>query len=139
MGIATSAGVIRDFAGSYYVSEDEMAFGWPTRYIQLDLRKVSTNDGESAVAVWDRAVAEASEEYKHRVHNLCADNCHSHVALALERMRYNGIPHWNMVKLAGWILVSGRYVDAASVAKTWLPFLALVAIVVVVCVLATTL
>lgn len=35
MGIATSYGVIRDFAGPYYVSEDDMAFGRPTRYWQL--------------------------------------------------------------------------------------------------------
>lgn len=36
MGIAYSTGVIRDFAGPYYVSEDSMAFGWPTRYWVLD-------------------------------------------------------------------------------------------------------
>ncbi|KTG04358.1 hypothetical protein cypCar_00049693 [Cyprinus carpio] len=31
MGICTSAGVIRDFAGPYFVSEDNMAFGKPTK------------------------------------------------------------------------------------------------------------
>merc|ERR1711884_616072 len=36
MGIATSAGVIRDFAGPYYVGEGAMAFGKPTRYLQMD-------------------------------------------------------------------------------------------------------
>ena len=30
-----SSGVIRDFAGPYYVGEGEMAFGKPTRYLQL--------------------------------------------------------------------------------------------------------
>ena len=35
MGIATSEGVIRDFAGPYYVSEGNMAFGEPTRYLKL--------------------------------------------------------------------------------------------------------
>lgn len=35
MGIALSSGVIRDFAGPYYVSEDNMAFGKPTKYWQL--------------------------------------------------------------------------------------------------------
>lgn len=32
MGIAYTTGVIRDFAGPYYVSEDDMAFGKPTKY-----------------------------------------------------------------------------------------------------------
>ncbi len=39
MGICTSSGVIRDFAGPYFVSEDNMAFGNPTRYLQLDPNK----------------------------------------------------------------------------------------------------
>ena len=41
VGIATSTGIIRDFAGSYYVSEDEMAFGEPTRYWPLVPHKVT--------------------------------------------------------------------------------------------------
>jgi len=65
MGIATSAGIIRDFAGPYYVSENEMAFGWPTRYWQLDLSKISTSANRREV--WDRAVADASDEYKTRM------------------------------------------------------------------------
>ena len=57
MGIATTVGVIRDFAGPYYVSEDEMAFGKPTKYWQL-------NPNEARHLTWDQAVYEASEEYK---------------------------------------------------------------------------
>ena len=40
-GIGTSTGVIRDFAGPYYVSENNMAFGKPTRYLQLNTEKVA--------------------------------------------------------------------------------------------------
>ncbi|KAI6184357.1 hypothetical protein M3Y97_00587500 [Aphelenchoides bicaudatus] len=96
MGIATSKGVIRDFAGSYYVSEDDMAFGWPTSYLQLMPSKV-----EGGAQAWDHAVLEASEEYKAHIHNLICDNCHSHTALALNRMKYNGKSNWNMT---GWDL-----------------------------------
>ena len=60
MGIATSSGVIRDFAGPYYVSEDEMAFGHPTKYWQLKPGKAQMNS-------WDEAVHDASEEYKKRM------------------------------------------------------------------------
>ena len=58
MGIATSEGVIRDFAGPYYVSEDNMAFGVPTKYWPLD------PELGGGAASYDRAVAEASEIYK---------------------------------------------------------------------------
>ena len=62
MGIATTSGVIRDFAGPYYVSEDEMAFGWPTKYWPLDPYRAQ--GGPSA---WDRSVHLASDEYKGRM------------------------------------------------------------------------
>ncbi|KAM9307335.1 uncharacterized protein tmem222b isoform 1-T1 [Pholidichthys leucotaenia] len=64
MGICTSTGIIRDFAGPYFVSEDNMAFGRPTKYWMLDVSKVYTS-GSNA---WDTAVHDASEEYKHRMH-----------------------------------------------------------------------
>lgn len=62
MGIATSAGVIRDFAGPYHVSEDNMAFGKPTKYWQLNYAKA-----KGSIRGWDSAVAEASEIYKTRM------------------------------------------------------------------------
>uniref|UniRef100_K7F7F7 Transmembrane protein 222 n=1 Tax=Pelodiscus sinensis TaxID=13735 RepID=K7F7F7_PELSI len=118
MGICTSAGVIRDFAGPYYVSEDNMAFGKPVKYWKLDPNKVYSS-GPSA---WDTAVHDASEEYKHRMHNLCCDNCHSHVALALNLMRYDNSTSWNMVKLCFLSLLHGKYVSIGGFVKTWLPF-----------------
>lgn len=129
MGIATSTGVIRDFASPYYVAEDDMAFGKPTKYWQLDYTKAKGN-----IQGWDTGVAEASEIYKTRIvmnqfrkykafiydsydieliflqHNLCCDNCHSHVATALNLMSYDNSSNWNMVKLAFLMLFHGKYV-----------------------------
>ncbi|KAF8778099.1 transmembrane protein 222-like [Argiope bruennichi] len=118
MGIAMSSGVIRDFAGPYYVSEDDMAFGKPTKYWQLSPDKA--RGGRSG---WDAGVTEASEIYKERMHNICCDNCHSHVACALNIMQYDGSTSWNMVKLWFYMLVYGKYVSFYGLLKTWLPFL----------------
>ena len=47
------------------MSEDQMGFGDPTKYLQLDISKVP-----GGVSAWDRSVHEASEEYKsHMVFN----------------------------------------------------------------------
>ncbi|KAH9513403.1 hypothetical protein Btru_032935 [Bulinus truncatus] len=127
MGICTTAGVIRDFAGPYYVSEDDMAFGKPVKYWQLDLTRAK--NGKDS---WDRSVADASEEYKHRMHNLCCDNCHSHVAMALNLMNYNGSSSWNMIKLCFLMLIYGKYTSFWGVIKTWLPFLILAGVIIVV-------
>jgi transmembrane protein 222 len=75
MGIAMSNGVIRDFAGPYFVSEDNMAFGRPTRYLALDHNKVMGGQME-----YDECVSKASVVYGTRMHNLFCDNCHNHVS-----------------------------------------------------------
>nr|CAG4644410.1 EOG090X0GY7 [Lepidurus arcticus] len=120
MGIATSSGFIRDFAGPFYVSEDNMGFGWPTKYYQLDATKVP-----GGITSFDRAIADASEEYKSHNHNLCCDNCHSHVALALNKMSYPGSRQWNMVNVCWEFTRRASYVSVLSWLKTWLPFLVL--------------
>ena len=105
MGICMSSGVIRDFAGPYLVGEGNMAFGRPTRYLQLNPKEALGGDRG-----WDQGVIQASETYSHRVHNLFCDNCHSHVATALDHMRYSNSSGWNMIKLAAWMFVKGKYV-----------------------------
>lgn len=42
----------------------------------------------TAVEAWDAAVDEANRTYCKRMHNLCCDNCHSHVCRALQTMQY---------------------------------------------------
>lgn len=129
MGIATSTGIIRDFAGPYFVSEGNMGFGRPTKYWILDVTKVS-----GGIKEWDNGVGEASEIYKKRMHNLFCDNCHSHVAKALNLMKYNNSTSWNMVKLAILMTIYGRYVSFAGFLKSWLPFLIMLIIAVIICI-----
>ncbi|CAF1641318.1 unnamed protein product [Adineta ricciae] len=133
MGIARTDGIIRDFAGPYYVSEDNMAFGLPTRYLQLDLNRVSSLGSSNNLRnVWDKAVEQASDEYKKRMHNLCCDNCHSHVAMALNTMGYDRKYSYNMVSLAFWMFFCGKYVNFGGLLRTWIPFLILASIVIIV-------
>jgi hypothetical protein len=47
-----------------------MAFGLPTRYLQLDLNRVSsTSNSNNVRTIWDKAVEQASDEYKKRMVN----------------------------------------------------------------------
>ncbi|KAE9102360.1 hypothetical protein PF001_g26274, partial [Phytophthora fragariae] len=43
-----------------------------------------------------------------RMHNLCCDNCHSHVAVCLEHADYGGRKRWNMVELCFWMFFRGK-------------------------------
>ncbi|XP_065651441.1 uncharacterized protein LOC100206117 isoform X2 [Hydra vulgaris] len=122
MGIAYSSGVIRDFSASNYVSEDEFGFGNPTKYLQFNPSKVTKDN-------WDDAVMSASEEYTHRRHNLYHDNCHSHVAMSLNLMGYNGKTSWNNVNLALQMFAYGKHISAFGFIKSWLPFLIILVII----------
>ncbi|KAK4885329.1 hypothetical protein RN001_001600 [Aquatica leii] len=117
MGIALSTGVIRDFAGPFYVGEDSMSFGQPTKYWQLESHKAL-----GGTTGFDRAITEASDIYKNRVHNLCLDNCHSHVAMSLNLMHYNNSTHWNMFRMAFCMVLHSKYVSFVAFLKTWAPF-----------------
>jgi hypothetical protein len=45
-----------------------MAFGRPTRYLQLDLNRIPTTSSSNNIrAIWDKSVEQASDEYKKRM------------------------------------------------------------------------
>ncbi|CAG0884020.1 unnamed protein product [Cyprideis torosa] len=114
-GICSSRGLIYDFAGSYYVSEDNMAFGWPVKVLQMDLEKV-----KGGANAWDKGILEANRIYRRRAHNLFCDNCHSHVAAALNQMEYEGSTNWTMFWV-WWRALQGRYLNWWNVLRVWFP------------------
>ena len=48
-GIGDSKGVIHDFAGPYYVSIDDLAFGEAHKYVVLDLEGVTPEQYDKAI------------------------------------------------------------------------------------------
>ena len=128
-GIANSQGVIYDFAGPYTIGKQHMAFGPPTRYIQLDPLLCEDMD-------WDLAVEQGCDIYAHRMHNICCDNCHSHVAQCLNLMGYNKKNFYvkggkyNMVYIAMWFFFTSPFVSLQSCFITFIPFLLLIAVIV---------
>jgi hypothetical protein len=116
LGIADSQGIAHDFQGPYYVgSSGHMAFGEPTRALFIP---------ETDATRWDTAIQQANEVYRHRMHNICCDNCHSHVANALNRIPVHayGIEHWDMVKLAALVFFQGRFLSTRGIYAQFGPF-----------------
>jgi transmembrane protein 222 len=119
-GIADSRGIACDFQGSYYVgTEGRMAFGAPTRYLKIDI-----GDLPGGAWAWDEALKEANRIYEGRIHNICCDNCHSHVCTALNHMDLSayGISKWNMIKLCFLIFFRARFVSIGGAVCQFLPF-----------------
>lgn len=111
-GIADSNGVASDFQGPYFVGDDgRMAFGAPTRFLKLDI-----TDSQK----YDQSIVLANEEYRTRMHNICCDNCHSHVSYALNH--YYDENRYGMVKIATLMFFRGRFLSWTGVVRQFLPF-----------------
>lgn len=131
-GVADSTGMTWDFAGPYYINKEHMIFGRPTRYIQLDPGKCKGRSWDDAVRAGNIIFGGGELDgcrHKGKMHNLCFQNCHSHVAQVLNECEYMGFRRWNMVIVAFWFFFLGRHTDFVGFVKTWLPF-ALVVLVV---------
>ena len=160
LGICDSHGVASDFRGPYFVGDDgNMAFGAPTRAVCFGPPRMNEGTGEDSendnyTRLWDRSIQEANEVYRGRMHNICCDNCHSHVANALNRMssrlttttgttssrskKTNGsssgnqvlvtLTNWNMVKLAFLLFFKGRFLSWYAIYAQFGPFIVLVLI-----------
>ena len=61
---------------------------------------------------WDAAVEQGCDIYSHRMHNICCDNCHSHVVQCLNLMAHDGKKSYNMVQLAAWFFFNGNSQEA---------------------------
>ena len=111
-----SDGTIHDFAGSHYISVDDFAFGKkPLKYVKLDNSKISKE-------TWNKSVQNADNHFRKTWHNPCGNNCHSHVAHALNEMEYEGSKNWDKFHIWLLFLTKGNYVSPVSILKTYYGF-----------------
>jgi hypothetical protein len=119
-GIAMSNGVIHDFAGPYTITIDDLAFGETHKYVPLDI---------ADAIKYDQSVAKADKVYEGMNHNIFCNNCHSHVARALNKYQYQGKSDHTMVDV-WWLTISqSRYVSWGHVIKAYLGFMIIVALI----------
>ncbi|CAD8069899.1 unnamed protein product [Paramecium primaurelia] len=114
-GICTSEGTIHDFGGPYYIAIDNFTFGKPLKYVKLN------KDFEISRQKWDDAVLKADDEFGQQMHNLFTNNCHSHVAKALNIMKYKEKQSFTMFHIWLMLIVSGQYVSFGRFFMTYLP------------------
>ena len=129
VGIGHSNGMIHDFAGPYYVSVDDFAFGKATKYVMLHVEDV---------ARYNQCLEKADKTYRKREHNLCCDNCHSHVAKALSNYEYMGKRNWNMVDIWWMCIAQSKYVSWGALLKTYIGWIIVILITVTLVLISKT-
>jgi hypothetical protein len=124
-GIGTVQGEIHDFAGPYYVSVNDFAFGSTLKYVKLNV----TADQYTK---FNESIQSADKTYRKRNHNICCDNCHSHVAKALNNFNYQGRSNYTMINVWFMLICKGRYVSWSAVLFTYIGWLIIGAIALVI-------
>ena len=105
-----------DFAGPYHIGKDNLAFGDTHKYVVLELEGVTEQQ-------YNAAITEANRIYKRRMHNICCDNCHSHVARALNVLKYKGYDGYTMISVWWMVLTKGKYVHCKHFFYTYIAWL----------------
>jgi len=104
-----------------------LAFGKTTKYIPVQLNEI-----KGGLRSWNSAIENASHEFSQRMHNLICNNCHDHVAHALNNLEYKGSKHWNSVTLGVHIFFHGKHPSIGRFLITYIPFMIFVLIWVIV-------
>ena len=107
-----------------------MAFGRVIKYYQIQPADIATG-GENISASWDQAVEDASEQFGHLVHNIFLNNCHHHVAVALNRLRFRGRTDWDTTKLILFMVMHSRFASIPRFVFVYLLYIVLVVLLVI--------
>eukprot|EP01121_Diplochlamys_sp_Union-15-3_P021730 TRINITY_DN895_c0_g1_i1.p1 TRINITY_DN895_c0_g1~~TRINITY_DN895_c0_g1_i1.p1 ORF type:complete len:194 (+),score=19.92 TRINITY_DN895_c0_g1_i1:35-583(+) len=137
LGIVTSEGVIHDFAGPYYVNRNphRMGFGKVTKYWRVDLSDIKCSTSlKEKIESWDESIESSSTTYDGMMHNLICNNCHNHVAVALNRLNFKGHKRWNTFWLILYMALYGKYVNGQRFLFTWIGFFVILCVILIVCI-----
>ena len=115
-GICNSDGVIHDFAGPYYVSIDDMAFGNPTKTVLLQLTQKEFNE-------YDKALELGRKNYLKKDYNFFTNNCHSFIADVLNKLKYKGKDNYNMVDIWWMLCTKSKYLSWMDLLKSYYGFI----------------
>ena len=120
-GICTSRGIIHNFAGPYYVSIDNMAFGNPTKYILLELDSREFDE-------YDSCIEGGTQDYSEKMYSFCFNNCHSFIARCLNKLKYKGKTNYTMIHVWWMLCIKGKYLNFAKFVQTYIGFFVIVII-----------
>ncbi len=114
IGISNSKGVVFDFIDSNIVGINNL--NKPTRFIQLDLKKI-----ENFEAKLDNAIENNRVKFGAKKFNIFWENCLTFVGCCLNELNYFEIT-LNMFSVLIWINLYGKYSSYMAIFETIVPF-----------------
>lgn len=104
VGVGASDGEIHDFSISNCVSINDMNYGWPYKYLQLELNMLEKMK-------WDTVIERYDIKYTKKSFDFFGTNCHSYVANILNSMGYKGRKNYTKKSVMDLINKKGKFIN----------------------------
>jgi len=78
---------------------------------------------------YDSSVLKADKIYSEMMHNICCNNCHSHVARALNKYQYRGRSDYTMIDVWWLTITQSKYVSWGHLIKAYIGFVILMSLI----------
>ena len=103
------------------------------RILPIDLSTLpsstpSSSTPDDPALLWDDGLHYADGHFSEQMHNICCNNCHHHVAMAMTKMGL-GATFGTQVQCAWQVWTRGQWKSRGSMITTLLPFLIIVAVI----------
>ncbi|KAJ1617325.1 hypothetical protein T492DRAFT_1100585 [Pavlovales sp. CCMP2436] len=121
VGVCSSEGVVYDWVGA--INENDMAFGWPVRYVHFDLAELGCTAND-----WDERLFESVQLFNSSegpMYDFCTWNCHSFIVKFLNDVGGRGMcaKRWNLLSICGLFFFWGRFTTFCGVLQAFGPLL----------------
>lgn len=128
ISVCSSNGTIHDFFSSKYISINQINYGSPYKYINLDLK-------ENEMREWDKAIAKADKKYKRKIFSFCGNNSLKYAAFILGTINYNGKSKHSKCDIIKLGMRKSKFFSNCDVIKTYIGFVLIIVCIILIIVL----
>lgn len=128
ISVCSSNGTIHDFFSSKYISLNQINYGAPYKYINLDLK-------ESEMIEWDKAIAKADKKYRRKIFSFCGNNSLKYAAFILGSINYNGKSKHSKCDIINLGIRKSKFFSNCDVIKTYIGFILIILCLILIIVL----
>lgn len=128
ISVCSSNGTIHDFFSSKYISLNQINYGAPYKYINLELK-------ESEMREWDRAIVKADKKYKRKIFSFCGNNSLKYAAFVLGAINYNGKSKHSKCDIIKLGIRKSKFFSNCDVIKTYIGFVLIIVCIILIIIL----
>lgn len=72
---------------------------------------------------FNKAIHYCNNVYTKKMHNLFFNNCHSHISMILNMIKYKNKDNWNMIDICVLMNTESEYINYSSILKPYILYI----------------